>query len=94
MHDQIKLERMNVLASFIEQHKRQAESKIKDLYLLAFKDGQQDPASSSFLPPSKAAKQTRRFELPVVDSDGDIKIRYPIVRAADESFAEQTSYIM
>jgi hypothetical protein len=91
VHDQIKLERMNVLASFIEYHKRQAEGKIKDLYLLAFKNGQQEPASLSFLPPPKGPKQNRRFELPIVDTDGDIKIRGPRLHAADESFIEQTS---
>lgn len=35
VHDQIKLERMNMLASFIEYHKRQQDSKIKDLYSMA-----------------------------------------------------------
>ena len=85
---------MNVLASFIEYHKRQAEGKIKDLYLLAFKNGQQEPASSSFLPPPKGPKQNRKFDLPIVDTDGDIKIGDPRGHAADESFVEQASNII
>ena len=84
---------MNLLASFIEYHKRQAESKIKDLYLLAFKNGQQEPPTS-FLPPPKGPKQNRRFELPIVDTDGDTKIRDPKILAADESFVDLTSNLM
>jgi hypothetical protein len=56
VHDQIKVERMNLLASFIEYHKRQQETKIKDLYLLAFK-GEENVAKNSFLPPPKVHKQ-------------------------------------
>ena len=86
---------MNLLASFIEYHKRQAEGKIKDLYLLAFKNGQQqEPASSSYLPPARGPRQARRFELPTVAADGEIKISDTKVHTEDGSFVEKTSNVI
>ena len=70
VNDKIKLERMNILASFIEYHKRQAESKIKELYLLAHKE--EGDRSKSYLPPPKASRNAEnRYVLPVVEAEDE-----------------------
>ena len=66
---------MNLLASFLENHKRAQDNKIKDLYKMTFKE--ENIEKNSYLPLPKAKQQD--INLPIVEAmEDDIKMIAPL----------------